>query len=69
VSNTQCVGKLHIASKNHTRACRYHTRECNNQTHTCQNYSRVSGNHTMRVKSHSANENRAPCIELNLVRV
>jgi hypothetical protein len=65
----QCVWIIHCACINHTRACRYHTRECNIQTYTCQNYSRVSGNHTLRVKTHSANENRTLRFKFNLVRV
>jgi hypothetical protein len=37
--------------------------------HSCQNYSRVRQNHNMRVKSHSACENRTLSVEINLVRV
>jgi hypothetical protein len=39
------------------------------QTHTCQNYSRVSGNHTLRVKAHSACENCTLRVEIKLLRV
>jgi hypothetical protein len=37
--------------------------------HTFQNYTRVSGNHTLRVKSHSACGNSTLHVEINLVRV
>jgi hypothetical protein len=69
MSKSQCVWKLHSACINHTRARRYHTRESHIHTHACQNYSRVSGNLTLRVKSHSACDNRTLHVEINLVRV
>jgi hypothetical protein len=34
----------------------------------CQNYSRAIGNHTLRVKSHSACGNRTLRVKFNLVR-
>jgi hypothetical protein len=67
--NHNSCGKLHSAYIIHTLACRYHTRECHIHTHTCQNYSRVNGNHTLRVKSHSAFGNRTLRVEIYLVRV
>jgi hypothetical protein len=61
--------KFHFACINYTHAFRYHTGEYHIHTHTCQNYSRASGNHTLRVKSHSACGNRTLHVEINLMRV
>jgi hypothetical protein len=36
--------------------------------HTSQNYSRVSENYTVRVKSHSAGENRTLRVDITLVQ-
>jgi hypothetical protein len=49
--------------------CRYHTRECHFHTHTWQNYFRVSGNHTLRVKSHSAFQNYSRVCRKHTLRV
>jgi hypothetical protein len=59
VTKSQCMWKLHSMCINHTHI----------YTHRCQNYSRVSGNHTLRVKSHSVCGDRSLRVEINLVHV
>jgi hypothetical protein len=66
---SQCVCKLLSKCINYTQACRYHTREYHIHPHTCQNYSRVCGNHTLRVKSHSACGSLTLYVEINFLRV
>jgi hypothetical protein len=62
ITKSQCVWKLHF--------CVVITLDsvCHIHTHTCQYYSCASGNHTLRVKSHSACRNRTLRAETNLLR-
>jgi hypothetical protein len=67
VKITLYVWKSHSACINHNRSCRTHTRECHIHTHTFRKC--VCGNHTLRVKSHSEDENCTLRVEITLVRV
>jgi hypothetical protein len=68
VDFTLCVEITLYVYKSHSCVSLSHS-ECHIHTYTCQNYSRVTGNHTLRVKSHSACVNRTLRVEINLVCV